>query len=96
MYLLRLQRCSHKPLYLIETEIAPHISKLQSFKISVISKWGVMSPQGRNLKPVHQRIQKQEVQHFSTEFILQDKSLVKSKTENIDQFMTRNGKAKET
>lgn len=98
IYLLRSQRCFHRPLYLLETEIAPYTSKLQSFKVTVTSRWGGKSPQGRTLKPVHQRIQKKEVQGFSTELFLEDKPRFPSRRVEERawiQFTTRNGKAKD-
>lgn len=72
MDLLRPQRCSHRPLYFLETEIALAMSKLQPFKVTVTSRWGGMAPQGRTLKPVHWHIQTQEVRDFSTELMLKD------------------------
>lgn len=98
IYLLRSQRCFHRPLYLLETEIAPYTSKLQAFRVTVTSRWGGKFPHGRTLKPVHWCIQKQEAQGFSTELFLEDKPCFPSrrvKERMWIQFMTRNGTAKE-
>lgn len=92
------QRLSHRPRYLIKPEIAPDMSKLQSFKVTVISG-GVACLHTVELWSLFigmYRSRKYEVLAQNSCWKTSPFPLVQSKRENVDQLMTKNGKTKET